>query len=153
VLCIFIHDFARKACPLTNLTRKDVPFVSGPEELKAFNILKESILESPALRCIDYDSNRKVVLTVDMSNITIGFILLQVGADGKHYPNHFGSIVLNEVESCYYQAKLELYGLFCALHAVCIFIFGVKHLTVEVDAKYIKGMINNPDLQPNTIIN
>jgi len=29
----------------------------------------------------------------------------------------------------------------------------VKNLTVEVDVKYIKGMINNPDLQPNTTIN
>jgi hypothetical protein len=36
---------------------------------------------------------------------------------------------------------------------VHVFIFGVKNLTVEVDAKYIKGMINNPDLQPNTTIN
>jgi hypothetical protein len=29
----------------------------------------------------------------------------------------------------------------------------MKNLTVEVDAKYIKGMINNPDLQPNATIN
>jgi hypothetical protein len=61
--------------------------------------------------------------------------------------------VLNEVESRYSQAKLELYGLFRALRAVRVFIFGVKRLTVEVDAKYIKGMINNPDLQPNATIN
>jgi hypothetical protein len=36
---------------------------------------------------------------------------------------------------------------------VRVFIFGMKNLTVEVDAKYIKGMINNPDLQPNVTIN
>jgi hypothetical protein len=83
-----------------------------------------------------------------MSNIAIGFILLQVGADGKRYPNRFGSIMLNEVESRYSQAKLELYRLF---HMVRVFIFGVKCLTVEVDTKYIKGMINNPDLQPHAI--
>ncbi|KAG2139149.1 uncharacterized protein EDB93DRAFT_1253074 [Suillus bovinus] len=53
----------------------------------------------------------------------------------------------------YSQAKLELYGLFCTLRAVRVFIFGVTNLTVEVDTKYIKGMINNPDLQPNTTIN
>jgi hypothetical protein len=90
---------------------------------------------------------------VDTSNIAIGFILLQIGADGKQYPNHFSSIVLNEVESRYFQAKLELYGLFRALCTVHIFIFGVKCLTVEVNTKYIKGMINNPDLQPNATIN
>jgi hypothetical protein len=153
VLHIFIRDFAHIARPLTNLTRKDVPFIFGPEEREAYETLKDSILESPALHRINYECNRKVILAVDTSNIAIGFILLQVGTDGKHYPNRFGSIVLNEVESHYSQAKLELYGLFHALRAVCIFIFGVKHLTVEVDAKYIKGMINNPDLQPNATIN
>jgi hypothetical protein len=49
--------------------------------------------------------------------------------------------------------KLELYGLFRALCAVHIFILGMKNLTVEVDTKYIKGMINNSNLQPNTTIN
>ena len=51
------------------------------------------------------------------------------------------------------EAKLELYGLFQALKAVKMYIVGLKNLVVEVDAKYIKGMINNPDSQPNTTIN
>jgi len=29
----------------------------------------------------------------------------------------------------------------------------VKHLHVEVDAKYIKGMLNNPDAHPNVAMN
>ena len=29
----------------------------------------------------------------------------------------------------------------------------VRNLVVEVDAKYIKGMLNEPDLQPNATIN
>ena len=53
------------------------------------------------------------------------------------------------IESRYSQAKLELYGLFRSLRAVRVFIFGVTNLVVEMDTKYIKGMINNPDLQPN----
>jgi hypothetical protein len=73
--------------------------------------------------------------------------------DGKHYPSHFRSISLTEVKNCYSQAKLELYGLFHALHTVCMHIFGITNLTVEVDTKNIKGMINNPDLQPNATIN
>jgi hypothetical protein len=138
VLHIFIRDFALKVRPLTNLTRKDVPFIFGQEERQAVEILKESIHESPTLRRLNYECDREVILTVDTSNIVIGFILLQVGADGKQYPNCFGSIVLNEVESRYSQAKLQLYGLFRALRAVRVFIFGVKRLTVEVDTKYIK---------------
>ena len=30
---------------------------------------------------------------------------------------------------------------------------GLPRFTVEVDAKYIKGMLNNPDIQPNAAIN
>ena len=85
--------------------------------------------------------------------IAVGYILSQEGDDGKHYPNRFGSIRLSDVESHYSQAKLELYGLFRALRAVHIFVFGVINFTVEMDAKYVQGMINNPDLQPNATIN
>jgi hypothetical protein len=36
---------------------------------------------------------------------------------------------------------------------VKLHIIGVKNLTVEVDVKYIKGMINNPDMHPNAAVN
>ena len=83
----------------------------------------------------------------------VGYILSQERDDGKCYLNRFGSIRLSDVESHYSQVKLKLYSLFCALWAVCIFIFGVTNFTVEMDAKYVQGMINNPDLQPNVTIN
>jgi hypothetical protein len=72
--------------------------------------------------------------------------------DKCQYPSQFGSIAWTECESRYSQAKLELYGLFRALHAYHIYIIGVKNLVVEVDAKYLKGMLNNPDIQPNAMI-
>ena len=39
------------------------------------------------------------------------------------------------------------------MRSVCVFIFGVTNLVIELDAKYVKGMINNPNLQPNATIN
>jgi hypothetical protein len=50
-----------------------------------------------------------------------------------------------EHKSWYSQAKLELYDLFCTLCAYHIYIIRVKNLIVEVDAKYLKGMLN-PDI-------
>jgi hypothetical protein len=128
VLRIFIHDFLCIVRPLINLTKKDTPFVFGAEQHEAMQILKDMVLSSPALKHLDYVSEREVILAVDTSNIAIGFILLQVGEDGNRYPSQFRSIALTEVESHYSQAKLELYGLFRALCMVCIFIFGVKNL-------------------------
>ena len=115
--------------------------------------LKDEIIQSPALQHLDYESGQEVVLAVDTSVIAVGFILSQEGEDGKHYPNRFGSISLTSVESRYSQAKLKLYRLFRSLRAVQVFIFEVTNLVVEMDAKYVKGMINNPDLQPNATIN
>ena len=48
--------------------------------------LKETLANSPALRAIDYESE-KVILAVDSSVVGVGYILLQVGEDGKRYPN------------------------------------------------------------------
>ena len=117
------------------------------------NRLKDEIIKSPALCHLDYKSSQEVILAVDTSIIAVGFILSQEGEDGKHYPSWFGSISLTSVKSQYSQAKLKLYRLFCSLRAVRVFIFRATNLVVEMDAKYVKGMINNPDLTPNATIN
>ena len=153
VLHIFIHDFASLACPLVHLTKKGVPFDWGEPQQNAIQRLKGAICQSPVLHQLDYESGREVILAVDTSLIMVRYILSQEGDDGKHYPNRFGSIRLSDVKSHYSQAKLELYRFFCTLQAVHIFVFGGNSFTVEMDTKYIQGMINNPDLQPNTTIN
>jgi reverse transcriptase-like protein len=112
VLRIFIRNYASIARPLVDLTQKGVLFEWGEPQKEAMQRLKDEILKSPALRRLDYESGREVILAVDTSVIAVGFILFQEGEDGKRYPNRFGSLSLTEVESRYSQAKLELYGLF-----------------------------------------
>jgi hypothetical protein len=53
----------------------------------------------------------------------------------------------------YSQAKLELYGLFRVLKAARMYLVRIKDLLVRVDAKYINGMLKNPNIQPNVTIN
>ena len=81
------------------------------------------------------------------------WILAQDCSNGRCRPLRFGSISWNEHESCYSQAKLELYSLFRALCAARLYLIGIRKLIVEVDASYIKGMLSNPDVQPNAAIN
>ena len=60
---------------------------------------------------------------------------------------------MNDREAHYSPPKLELYGLY---HGLChwrLHLVGVKKLIVEVDAKYIKGMLKEPDRQCNAAIN
>src|SRR5216684_2296065 len=137
------------------LTRKQYPFVFGPEQIIAQEDLKQALLDSPALRPIDYNSPSPVILAVDTSPIAIGFHLCQCDPDDprKRYYARFGSITLNDCESRFSQPKLELYGLFRTLRTLKLYLIGVRNLIVEVDARYIKGMLANPDLQPSASMN
>jgi transposase InsO family protein len=111
------------------------------------------VSSAPALRSIDYTSDLAVILAVDTSKYAVGIVLLQMDEEGRRRPARYGSIPLNEVEQRYSQPKLELYGLYRGLRAFRLYLIGVKNLIVEVDAKYIKGMMNAPDLQPNAAMN
>ena len=71
----------------------------------------------------------------------------------KRYFTRIGSIPLNDRERRFSQPKLELYGLYCVLHAYKMLLVGVCNLIVEVDVRYIKGMLNNPNIAPSASIN
>ena len=152
---MFILHFAKRANPLVKLTRKSVPFEFGLEQKAAQEDLKQALLNSPALWPINYLIDSPVVLAVDTSSIAIGFYLCQADTENpkKRYFTCFGSIALNEWEQRFSQPKLELYELFRALHVYKIFIIGIRNLIVEVDARYIRGMLNNPDIAPSTSLN
>jgi len=96
---------------------------------------------------------RPIFLAVDSSWRTVGWILSQECEDGQRRPSHFGSIAWNERESHYSQPKIELYGLFQTLHTLRVHIVGITNLIVEMDAQYVKGMLSNPDIQPNAAMN
>lgn len=152
---IFIANFGKRAHALTNLTRKGVPFQWTEVEEKALVDLREALLVSAALKPIDYHSGDWVVLAVDTSLIAVGYLLAQDDSQPpyrRHY-SRFGSIVLNEREARFSQPKLELYGLFRALQAMKIWLIGIRNLAIEVDAAYIKEMLNNPDLIPAASMN
>jgi len=150
---IWIQDYSSIARPLVNLTRKGAPFEWEEEHNQAMQALKTAIVQSSALITINYSTDRAVYLSVDSSYRGVGWILAQDCPDGRRRPSRFGSIAWNKREARYSQAKLELYGLFRALRAMRLYLVGVRNLVVEVDASYIKGMLSNPDVQPNAAIN
>src|SRR6202453_2848683 len=77
VVRIFIHDFALCTNPLVKLMHKDAPFEFDSDQIKAQEDLKTALIESPALRAIDYTSLSPVILAVDTSYIAVGFHLCQ----------------------------------------------------------------------------
>jgi hypothetical protein len=83
----------------------------------------------------------------------VGIVLLQIDESGNRRPAHYGSTPLNKVEANYSQPKPELYGLYLGLCLFHLYLVGAKNLIVEVDAKYIQGMLNAPDLLPKAAMN
>ena len=117
--------------------------------------LQQALLTLSALRPIDYESTSPVILSVNTSHIAIGYILSQCSTENPKHQYHarFGSITLNKREGRFSQPKLELYGLYRALQQLKLYLIGVRNLIVEVNAKYIKGMLKNPDIAPSASIN
>lgn len=126
VVRIWVKNFAKKAKPLVQLMRKNVEWEWGMVQEEAMKELKDVVQSASCLRPIDYHAkNCPVVLAVDSSNIGVRWLLLQIGQDGKHYPNCFGSINWNERESRYSQPKLEIYGVWRAMRVMRLYIVGV----------------------------
>ena len=155
VVHVFIKNFAHITHPFMSLTQKDALFVFGPEQISAQEALKATLLASPALRPIDYTSTAPIILGVDTSHVVVSYLLCQCDVDNPRLCcyAHFGSITLNNCKSHFSQPKLKLYGLFHALCSLKFYLIGVQNLIVEVDARYIKGMLSNPDLAPSASIN
>ena len=152
---MFIKNFAHRAHPLVSLTRKDAPWEFGQPQLNAMEDLKQALVQSPALRPLNYDSDAPIILSVDTSHIAVGYLLSQCDPEDprRRYYAKFGSITLNEREARFSQAKLELYGLYRTLRSLKLYLIGIRNLIVEVDAKYIKGMLDHPDIAPSASIN
>src|SRR5262245_50551947 len=105
---MFIKDFAKKVHHLNKLMCTGVPFEFGPDQQKAMEDLKQSLLNNPVLLPIDYESSAPVILAVDTCNITISYFLAQCEEKNPkrcHF-NCFCSITLNDRELRFSQPKL-----------------------------------------------
>ena len=155
LLRIYVLDFSCRAAPLIRLLRKGEDFVFGEEQIKAQEDIKKAIVDAPALVPIDYDSPAMVILGADSCPNGMGCYLAQCDLDNPKIRRYsrFGSVTFNDRERRFSQAKLELYGLYRAMREFKMYILGVRNLVVEVDAKYIKGMLENPDIAPSASVN
>ncbi len=152
-VCIWIKDYSKLACPWIDLVCKNFEFEWGDCQIEAFVTLRNQVTIAPALQAIDYKSWLPVYLSVDTSQKAVRFILSQIDEEEKCRPARYGSLPLNEWEAHYSQPKLEVYRLFRALWAWGNFIISVENLHIEVYARYIKGMVSAPDMQPNATMN
>lgn len=121
-----IEHCASIMAPLNRLTKKDTPYIRGPEQQAAFEELKDALINAPVLRAPVYGG--MFYLYADASGIGMGGALYQDFADGRH-PIAFWSRCYTLAENNYSVPDQEL----CAVvHALKYFEHCVKNAQVTV---------------------
>ena len=73
----FVPDFSKIAKPLTELTKKDEPYVWTEEREEAFQTLKQKLVTAPML--VQPNITKPFEVYCDASNIGLGCVLMQEG--------------------------------------------------------------------------
>ena len=96
----FVQSFAHVASPLTDLTKKDIPFHWSTECQEAFDLLKQKLVEAPILAYPSTDPEDIWILDADASQFAIGSVLSQVH-QGKEMVIAYASEKLSSSEMNY----------------------------------------------------
>jgi hypothetical protein len=100
----FVKEFSTIACPMNELTKKNVPFVWGKAQKNAFEELKKRLTEAPLPVLPNFAKTFEI--ECDASGLGIGGVLMQ---DGK--PVAYNSEYLDGTRLNYSIYDKELYAL------------------------------------------
>jgi hypothetical protein len=101
----FVPNASSVLRPLYDLLQKTCKWNWNAEHDRAFNTIKQLLVSDCVLT--HFNTNAKVILTVDASPNGLGAILSQVGADGLERPVSYASRTLNKAEKNYSQIQKE----------------------------------------------
>jgi hypothetical protein len=135
----FIKDFSKIAKPLTNLIKKDVKFEWNDTHQKAFDELKNKLVQYPILQHPNY--KREFILITDSSGVGLGAVLSQKNNDNKEVVVAYASRTLNPTEQRYPITEQECLAVIWAIQHFHKFLIGGK-FTVITDHAALKGLMN-----------
>lgn len=101
----FLPDASSILSPLYNLLHKNVKYEWKKEHDVAFNKIKQIMASDSVLA--HFDSDAKLILTVDASPTGLGAVLSQISHDGLERPVSYASRVLSTAERKYAQIQRE----------------------------------------------
>ena len=135
-----IRWFSEIAAPLTDLTKKNKPFVWTETEEIAFNRLKNAMVMAPVLQLPDFE--REFTMTTDASEVSVGTILQQDFGSGLQ-PIYYESRKLNPAETHYSAYERELLGIVWAVGKWRHYL-AHRHFTIQTDHDSLKHLPNQP---------
>ena len=139
----FIKDFSTMACPLHDLTMKDVPWHWDKEQQQAFDTIKMVFCTEPILKV--YDPDLSTHLECDASGFAMGGILSQKHDDGLWHPVAYRSESMSKEERNYEIYNREMLRLIHALEDWRHFLEGIE-FKVITDHKNMEWWATMQDL-------
>ncbi|UYV72237.1 hypothetical protein LAZ67_9002287, partial [Cordylochernes scorpioides] len=133
----FVKDFARKAEPLSRLTKKGLQFEWKEEQRRSFGGLRKDLVEYPVLA--HYNPELKTEVHCDASAEGLAGMVLQMDEDGKWRLVYCVSKKTTEAEKMYHSSKLELMAIVWTLDRLRQFLVGIK-FTVVTDCQALVYM-------------
>lgn len=143
----FVWKFAALAIPLTNLTRKDTPWIWGEKEQKAFDQLKQALVSSPMLATPD--NSKPYVVHTDASGYAVGATLSQRDEHGDLKPVAYMSKKMNSAQLNYAVHEWELLAVIEALKAWRCYLYGSSTpIDIYTDHHSLTYLSTQPNLSP-----
>ena len=136
----FIPNYSTVAEPLRRLTHKGQDFVWNDEQQKAFDSLKQSLSNKPAVRY--FDVNKQTELVVDASPVGLGAILIQRDSSRSNVIA-YGSRSLTQTEQRYSQIEREALAIVWACEHFHLYLFD-EPVTIFTDNKPLVTLLGNP---------
>jgi len=137
----FIPNFSKIAKPLTELLKKNMPYIWDGKTETASVTPKMLLTTEPLLQYPDFI--RPFVLTTDAGNDTIGAVLSQ-GPVGKDLPIACASQTLNNAEKNYPTTKKELLAIVWGCKYFRQYLYGRK-FTIVTDHRPLTSVFSVKD--------
>ncbi|GJX98900.1 reverse transcriptase domain-containing protein [Tanacetum coccineum] len=143
----FLKDFSKISRPMTKLLEKDSVFNFNEECNKAFETLKEKLMNAPIM--VSPNWSLPFELMCDASDFAIGAALGQ--REEKHFrPIHFASKTMNSAQQNYMVTEKELLVVVFAFDKFRSYLV-LSKTVVFTDHTVIKYLFSKQDVKPRLI--
>lgn len=121
-----MKNYAERARPLSDLTRKNVIYTWGADQEMAFRDLQEALIEEPVLKLYNPRASETVLYSDASSEGLSGILTQKQESDGQLHPVYYVSKKTTDAEKRYHSSKLELMAVVYCVERLRNFLIGLK---------------------------
>ena len=139
-----IKNYSKRSAPLRELLAKDRTFTWTDAQESSFCDIRDTLCSAPVLGYPDRDKLMRVIL--DACATGLGYILVNVNADGSETPLFFSGRSTTRAERHFSATELELSALLAAVKAFYSYLANVEFeiVTDHISLTYLKGLRAGP---------